>query len=83
MLRHVLPAFIAGVALALASESVAPAVARAQAAAWRVGSGEVVVVCPLTVGGSFEATTRSLSGQLSVDPALIYQADRKLVSSLG
>ena len=37
--------------------------------AWRVSSGQVAVVCPLTVGGSFEATTRSVSGQLSVDPS--------------
>ena len=28
-----------------------------------------MVLCPLTVGGSFEAKTRSLSGQLTVDPA--------------
>ena len=27
------------------------------------------MLCPLTVGGSFEAKTRSLSGQLAVDPA--------------
>ena len=54
-------------ALALATPSVTPAVA--QAAAWSVSSGEVAVVCPLTVGGSFEAKTRSVSGQLSVDPA--------------
>jgi len=70
MLRHHgLPALIGGVAFALASQSVAPAVARAQDAAWRVGSGEVAVVCPLTVGGRFEAKTRSVSGQLAVDPA--------------
>jgi polyisoprenoid-binding protein YceI len=54
---------------AVASQSVAPSAAHAQAAAWRVGSGEVVVVCPLTVGGSFEAKTSSVSGQLAVDPA--------------
>lgn len=54
-------------AFALASQSMAPA--HAQSAAWRVGSGEVVVVCPLTVGGSFEARTSSVSGQLAVDPA--------------
>jgi polyisoprenoid-binding protein YceI len=47
----------------------APASVRAQAPGWRVTAGEVVVVCPLTVGGSFEAKTRSLSGQLTVDPA--------------
>lgn len=41
----------------------------AQPAAWRVSSGQVAVTCPLTVGGSFEATTRSVSGQLSLDPS--------------
>jgi polyisoprenoid-binding protein YceI len=47
----------------------APGSVRAQAAGWRIATGEVVVLCPLTVGGSFEARTRSLSGQLTVDPA--------------
>lgn len=32
---------------------------------WQVDGGDVVVVCPLTVGGSFEAKTRSLSGSLT------------------
>ena len=67
MARHL--ALIGGLTLALASQSVAPAVAGVQAVAWGVGSGEVVVVCPLTVGGSFEARTQSVSGQLAVDPA--------------
>lgn len=47
----------------------ATAATAAQPAAWRVSSGHVAVICPLTVGGSFEATTRSVSGQLSVDPS--------------
>ena len=67
MARHL--ALIGGLALTLAFQSVAPAVAGAQTAAWRVASGEVVVVCPLTVGGSFEAKTSSVSGQLAVDTA--------------
>ena len=33
---------------------------------WRVGGGEVKVICPLTVGGSFEARTASLAGTLSL-----------------
>ena len=37
--------------------------------AWRVTSGEVTVVCPLTVGGSFEAKSSALSGQLTSDTA--------------
>lgn len=36
---------------------------------WRVAGGEVVVVCPLTVGGSFEARTGSIAGGLTADPA--------------
>lgn len=36
---------------------------------WRVSGGEVVVVCPLTVGGSFEARTGTVVGGLATDPA--------------
>ena len=36
---------------------------------WRVTGGTVTVTCPVTVGGSFDAKTTSLDGQLSVDPA--------------
>ena len=36
---------------------------------WRVEGGEVKVVCPLTVGGSFEARTVSLAGTLSLTTA--------------
>jgi polyisoprenoid-binding protein YceI len=32
--------------------------------AYKVSSGEVTVMCPLTVGGSFEAKTKSLSGDV-------------------
>jgi YceI-like domain len=35
---------------------------------YRVTNGEIAVLCPLTVGGSFEAQTRALSG--TVAPAL-------------
>ena len=65
--RHL--ALTGALALAVAAQSAAPAAAGAQSAAWRVASGELVVVCPLTVGGSFEARTRGLSGHLAVDPA--------------
>lgn len=41
----------------------------AQGSAWRVDGGEVSVRCPLTVGGSFEARTSMLSGDLGVDPS--------------
>ena len=40
---------------------------RATAAeSWRVVRGEVRVVCPMTVGGSFEAKTSTLTGTLSL-----------------
>src|SRR4051812_25480594 len=32
--------------------------------AYRVSDGEVIVKCPLTVGGSFEARTKSIKGQV-------------------
>ncbi len=54
-------------ALCVAALVTAHAGAAAQVGSWRVASGQVVVVCPLTVGGSFDATSRSVSGQLSVD----------------
>jgi polyisoprenoid-binding protein YceI len=34
--------------------------------ALRVSGGQVTVICPLTVGGSFEAKTKNLSGDLAV-----------------
>jgi polyisoprenoid-binding protein YceI len=49
------------VLLALAS----PATAET-ASAWRVIRGDVRVDCPLTVGGSFEARTSSLAGELTI-----------------
>ena len=41
--------------------------AEAQETSWRIASGEVVVVCPMTVGGSFEATTTVIEGVLDAD----------------
>lgn len=32
---------------------------------WRVAQGDVRVICPMTIGGSFEATTTALSGALT------------------
>ena len=37
--------------------------------AYKVNSAEVVVVCPLTVGGSFEAKTKSVSGEVAAGAA--------------
>ena len=36
---------------------------------WRVGQGEVSVKCPLTVGGSFDATTSTLMGTFTTSTA--------------
>lgn len=35
----------------------------------RVTSGQVSVLCPLTIGGSFEARTKALTGQVGMAPA--------------
>lgn len=37
----------------------------ATANTWRVGQGDVRVLCPLTIGGSFEAKTTAISGALT------------------
>jgi len=41
------------------------AIASAASGPWRVGQGEVSVKCPMTVGGSFDATTSALTGMLT------------------
>ena len=33
---------------------------------YRVARGEVVVVCPLTIGGGFEAKTQAVSGEVAL-----------------
>jgi polyisoprenoid-binding protein YceI len=38
----------------------------ADAPPWRVAQGDVRVVCPLTVGGTFEARTASITGTLAL-----------------
>jgi polyisoprenoid-binding protein YceI len=53
--------------LALAVAAALPVAGRAaEMPAYRIVRGEVRVLCPLTVGGSFEAVTSSLSGILEV-----------------
>ena len=45
-----------------------PRASRAQApAAWQAADGEIAVLCPLTVGGSFEARTTAVAGRLAID----------------
>jgi polyisoprenoid-binding protein YceI len=67
--RYRLLAIAGTLAGVLAAGSMAPPWAGAQSTTWRITTGEVVVLCPLTVGGSFEARTSSLSGQLAIDAA--------------
>lgn len=43
-----------------------PVTLAASGPTWRVTRGEVRVVCPLTVGGSFDAKTTSLAGELEL-----------------
>jgi polyisoprenoid-binding protein YceI len=43
--------------------------AQAADASWRVVQGSVRVVCPLTIGGSFEARTEALTGTVTLAPA--------------
>jgi polyisoprenoid-binding protein YceI len=67
----------------------APAVAalldsplRAQGAEWIIESGTVRVVCPLTIGGSFEAKTSSISGALRLAPVIAEPAEGEVVVDL-
>jgi polyisoprenoid-binding protein YceI len=53
--------------IALAACAAMAATAQAQDTL-KVTSGDVVVVCPLTVGGSFEAKTKEVSGQVGPAP---------------
>jgi polyisoprenoid-binding protein YceI len=34
---------------------------------WRVGQGDVRVICPMTIGGSFAATTTAISGSVTAN----------------
>ena len=36
---------------------------------WRVGQAEVSVKCPMTIGGSFDASTSALTGTLTTSTA--------------
>jgi polyisoprenoid-binding protein YceI len=55
-------------AFLLAATLATPSATKAQDT-YRVTGGRVAVACSLTVGGGFEATTKSLGGELSVPPA--------------
>lgn len=46
--------------------SVLPAtLATAETSTWQISDAQVHVICPMTVGGSFDASTRALSGVLT------------------
>lgn len=56
----------AGLTSALAAVLALPAAAGAQSTDWTVTRGEIRIVCPLTVGGSFEGRSSSVSGALAL-----------------
>jgi polyisoprenoid-binding protein YceI len=41
--------------------------AQGLAGAWQAADGDIAVLCPLTVGGSFEARTTAITGRLAID----------------
>ena len=53
--------------LTLACATMLPAAARANGP-YRISGAEITVVCPLTVGGSFEARTKTLHGEVIAAP---------------
>ena len=65
------PALAVAFCLATGATDAATTLAvRTQASAtsvWEVGTGDIRVRCPLTVGGSFEATTTTIEGSLRQD----------------
>src|ERR1044071_8601913 len=48
----------------------------------RVMNAQVSVLCPLTIGGSFEARTKALSGQVGMAPDTTQPLDRDLAVDL-
>ena len=59
LVRDVVPWALAALALSLPAE--------AQETSWHIMSGEVRVMCPLTVGGNFSATTTVIEGVVAAD----------------
>ena len=65
--RHRRPLFLrAAVSLWLMASAV---VALQAASAWRVPQGAVRVMCPMTIGGSFDAKSSAMSGSLTANGA--------------
>lgn len=67
-LRSITSTYASVGAVAVALAFAAPS-ARAQApvGAWQAADADIAVLCPLTVGGSFEAKTNALAGRLAID----------------
>jgi polyisoprenoid-binding protein YceI len=55
-------------ALAVSLLSVSPAVIHTDGQSWQVDQGQVRVTCPMTIGGSFNAKTTSLTGTVAPAP---------------
>lgn len=79
------PGFASAIAAVACAAVLLPASLNAQTNAlrWRVSGGDVVVTCPLTVGGSFEAVTESLQGELGANPAAPAMLTGQLVVDLN
>lgn len=60
-----------------------PAALGAAEPSWRVAHGEVRVHCPLTVGGSFDAKTTALSGELTLASSAPVTLGGELAVELG
>jgi polyisoprenoid-binding protein YceI len=54
----------------------------AAAGTWRAGQAEVRVMCPMTIGGSFDAKTSALSGELTSSTAHPPAFDGSLAADL-
>jgi polyisoprenoid-binding protein YceI len=68
LLKPIVPwcAALVGFVIALTIAS-APTLAQGPSGAWQAADGDIAVLCPLTVGGSFEAKTSAIAGRLAID----------------
>lgn len=55
----------------------------AQGRGWTVRAGDVRVACPLTIGGSFDARTRMVSGSLQVSASTTDPLAGEIIVELG
>jgi polyisoprenoid-binding protein YceI len=68
--------------LMLIGLALAGATAVAAANTWRVGEGDVRVICPMTVGGSFDAKTTAISGSVTASGSSSTALDGSLAVNL-